>query len=131
MEKLGQINAVALELLEAFAFSSDIAIDYETTFDQSVIAKSFGLKLQEENKTLLEKLVSYINASVKLKKIELIILFHAKSVMTTSEIYALHKHCQYLGICLLLLESNKADMLIENEKKLIIDKDLCEILVGF
>jgi len=128
IEKLNNIERETASIIERFQIYSNIDIDYVLPADYDFLIKGFNLKIKEENKTLVEKLITYINCAKELKKLEVICLMFAKEFLTKDDILKLHKHCEYLNICLLLIESANNMELLENEKKLIIDKDLCEIV---
>jgi len=128
VEKLGNIEVQAANIIESFQLYSGIDIDYTSPTSYDFLIKGFNLKIKEEGKTLLEKLILYINCAKELKRLEVVCLMFAKSFLSEDDITKLHKHCEYLKICLLLIESASAAELLQNEKKLIIDKDLCEIV---
>jgi CRISPR type II-A-associated protein Csn2 len=116
------------ELFDKFQMQSGININYAAALDYSYLLKGFGVKLQDGAASLLEKLVCYINFAAQLKPVSVFIIMFAKEFLCEDEIRALHEHCRYQQISLMFIEGANPDPPKAYEHKLIIDKDLCEIL---
>ena len=108
-------------------------VDYSLSFDIELdsIFKLCGIKLQEIYENLVEKIIDYINVLIELKIADLLILVNLKSYINLSDLQELYKHCIYKDFSLLLIENNFREPVSNEERVLIIDNDLCEILVNY
>jgi len=108
-------------------------MDYSLSFDIELdsIFKLCGIKLQETYQNLVGKIIDYINVLIELKIADLLIMVNLKSYINLSNLQELYKHCIYKDFSLLLIENNFREPVSNEERVLIIDNDLCEILVNY
>jgi CRISPR type II-A-associated protein Csn2 len=129
LDKLTSIQTSTCSIMDNFQVYSGIDIEYTEPLNYDFLIKGFNLKIKEEEKSLLEKIVLYINSAKELKKLEVVIIMFAKAYLSKNDIMQLHKHCEYNNICLLFIEAHEDKEEYKNERKLIIDNDLCEIVI--
>ena len=91
------------------------------------ILKLGNLKILEWYSTPLEMIVNYINIITKLKKIDILFLVNVKQILTEEEMLQLYKHCSYIKLNLVLIESKAPVRKLEDEEVIHIDDDLCEV----
>jgi len=141
------INSKAIELVN----NSELRVDFDksaeriTEFIDDVISrleirtvsekeielidilKLGNLKILEWYSTPLEMIVNYINIITKLKKIDILFLVNVKQILTEEEMLQLYKHCSYIKLNLVLIESKAPVRKLEDEEVIHIDDDLCEV----
>lgn len=86
----------------------------------------FELSIVDDSNNLLEKIMNYLEVNCQLGLNNVFIFVNLKQYLDQKEIYELYKFSKYEEINLILIENN-IDKLLENEKKFIIDEDLCLI----
>lgn len=113
-----------------FDLISDVNIDFKSDdeIDIKSIFSVFGIKPIFDNDNLLESLLQFLNVVAELKLYKVIALVHVKSYLNNEELAILYNHALHCQIGLILLESNHAEKMISNEKKLFIDSDFCDII---
>ncbi len=114
---LGKINS-----------SSLCALEYDEENDVSTLFKAFNVRLNHEGNSLLEKLVIYIKANAFYLGIKYFFFVNLKCFLRKEELLLLHKEASLSGVGIFLLENTFREK-IENEKTVVVDKDLCEIVV--
>lgn len=99
-----------------------------TSGDLSALSlfKAAGVAFDEDEMSLIDKVLAYIRLSRDLLKRRVFILIHARSFFSTEELNELISVCIAEKILLLLLDSNARGML-KFEDRLIVDNDLCEL----
>lgn len=75
-----------------------------------------------------EKLINYINLHIEFFRLQLIIFVDIQNFFNREELEQILLHCKYKEVAVLLLQTDKKYDLT-NEKILIIDNDLCEIMI--
>ena len=125
------LESIILNLAEDFRVNSGLNIEYDSTITSSNLNKICSLKISENSNKLLIKLCEYINLLCDLKPLKLFILVFSKHYLGNDELICLYKHCRDKEVRLLLIEGVDNTELLDNEKRLIIDKDLCSITQGF
>ena len=101
----------------------DLEIKYdELTIDK--IVKISNFKFEEESK-LLNKIVTFIDLNIKLRKIKLVVFAGLFNVLEENEIQSLLKQLKYMQMPALFIDTKVVN--IDCFQKIIIDKDLCEI----
>lgn len=113
-----------------FLYDINIELDCEETIEVKDALGMIKIKpLISDEFSILEKLIQYVNICAELKLIKLLVLVNVKSYLSQIDLVAFYKHCIYKGINVLLLESHHVDDLLEYEKKVLIDKDFCDIII--
>ncbi len=123
-----KLKAEIYQFLSNLNSSSLYPLEYDEENDISALLKVFNVRLLEEENSLLEKLVSYIKVSTRYLGITEYFFVNLKCFLSAEEVLLLYKEAALESAGVFLLENTLRDKL-EGEKILIIDKDLCEIVV--
>lgn len=104
-----------------YPLSLEGTIEYETLF------KMFHIQVDEQYESYLEKIIDYISLSYKLGLMKCIVFVNLKTILSKEECKKLYEECFYRKIPIILFENREYEYIIEEEEKIIIDTDLCEI----
>lgn len=118
----------AYALISDFALELDCGVSINEEFDAAAFLKMFSPKIERKTDGLLNSIIDYINALVQFCDLKILILISVKNYLSEREYAELVKHLNYKEVSLINIEAHspyKADC----EKLIIIDKDLCEIVV--
>lgn len=121
---LSQIELLISEVLDFYDY--DAVFQPEIDFNQ--LLKLTNTKLNEDKSDSLMKLYDYLKIISQLNLFEIIIFINLSSFFTECEIQQLYEFCCYNKLNIMIIESHDRKLL-KYEKKLIIDNDLCEIIV--
>lgn len=102
-------------------------ITHQFDFNWTDMFKLYGVKIDSDYQTIIEKLVEYIKICSFICKYKLIIFVNLKTYLSDEEIEELYKISNYCKISLLLIESREKDW-NGDEMEYIIDKDQCLIV---
>ena len=104
----------------------------ETTegLDLKELFKLLSVKLSLCFSNKVEEILEYIDLVSNVLKKEIFILVNFHIFLEKDDIVALYRECFYKKIKLLFAESQKPDIINEEEKLFIIDNDLCEINIS-
>ena len=131
MEEQSECEKQNLKLFTSFQkslveFSLDF--NYSTVWDISKYLKMIGLKIEDKfYRTHLEKLYAIIDIVSELKLYKFIVFCNLKSYFEIEEIQKIYKYVMYKKIPIVLLESTISNISIEDENKIIIDKEFDEL----
>lgn len=125
VETLSNINKALIEFNDLIVENIDFNLETKSEYSVEELLKFIKYSFSEEE-NLLEKIVSYINVHSKLSKIKLVIFIGLSAYLNEEEIKNLTKDIVYKDLRVLFIESKERQKL-EDEIKIIIDKDLCEI----
>ena len=92
--------------------------------EEDDLIKMLNLKIKDESKSLLEKIMIYIKTAIELRKVKFFIFISLSTYLEEDEIKLLLKNCQLFDVSIINIESHKPDF-INFDKKIIIDKDIC------
>lgn len=115
-------------LFDSIARSYDYEFDYSTDFQLQSLFKTYDLKPVLKTDSLLEALSSYITLTSKYTKTNLFVLFNLHQYFDELELKSFYSDMLYNHIFLLVIENNKYFSSLNNEKTIIIDSDMCEIV---
>ena len=121
---LARINSQIILLNKKVASQIDLPLDFTEEINIDKIVKISEYYIQEEQ-SLLEKIVTYIDLFIKLKKIKIVIFVGLLSYISYEELKDLIVQLNYMQINVLFLENK--DVCIKEYPKIIIDNDLCQI----
>jgi len=124
-------NNMLLEFLAEVEQSTNLPLEYEDNIELTTLFKAYNLRIKEDQPSFIERLITYTNILAELRNIKILCLVNIKSVLCLEMLQELYKHCAYKKINLILLESHYHPPALENEKVIIIDKDLCEITINY
>ncbi len=132
-ESLNEINYAytmgIISNLEKYLYELSLDLPCEVSFPKlniGNIIKSASPDILEEGKSALESLFDYMELVRELEREKLFIFVNMRSYFNDEEMVSFINTCLSHHHKILLLESQARDVLL-NTKRLIIDKDLCEI----
>lgn len=103
-------------------------VEFEDEVDYGAFIKLFKPNFGVEKTQILLNLITYVDALIEFCNIKLLVLINAKSYFSIKEFEDLAKHLQYMQLPLCCIESH-VSYRIKNEKLVLIDCDLCEIVL--
>ncbi len=96
--------------------------------DVTALLKAFNVRIFQEENTLLERLVAYIKLGTRYLGIRQYFFVNLKCFLSGTELILFYKEAALEHVGLFLLENTVREK-IDGEKIVIVDKDLCEIVV--
>jgi len=127
IEALTTLESIVLGLAEDFRLESGLNIEYDAVLSSGNLAKACSLKITDDKRDLLERLCEYVNLLCDLKPLKLFILVFGKNFLEKQDISSLYNHCFDKNVKLLFIEGADKTVRLNNERRLIIDSDLCSI----
>lgn len=125
-EKYTEINTQIISFLEKVLSSVPYHLDIDVGIDVTVLLKAYDVKMLTEDVDPLEILIDYLRAYSSVCGIRIFVTLNLKYFFTQEQIQQLYEFCFYEKIFLIDLEGQKK-YIIEAEKYVIIDQDLCLI----
>lgn len=130
-QSLINLENVILNLAEDFRVKSGLNIEYDATMNANNLAKICSLKIADNKRSLLDRLCEYMDLLCDLKPLKLLVLVFGKQFLTNNDIESFYKHCCDKNVRLLIIEGADRTELLSNERRLIIDIDLCTVPQGY
>ena len=127
MVEIGEAYHKFIEIINNIEGTVDYPLYYREDIDINNFLKFMDVKLQIDEGSVLEKIVDYIKILHELMRYDIIVLVNIQSYLSHKELEGLLKHACYEEIHFLFIESMDRGNTNDNIKKVIIDKDLCEI----
>ncbi len=124
-EILTRINKDFIDLTELIISNLDFSVDANNEITFEILLKIIKFNFNEE-KTLLEKIISFIGVYCQLVPIKLVVLIGLGAVLNAKDIEKLIKEIDYKDIKIMFIDSCDNEI-CHKENKIIIDKDLCLI----
>ena len=121
---LSKLNSQIVLLNKRVTSQIDLPIDFTDEITVEKLMKISDFYIQTEQ-SLLEKIVTYIDLFIKIKKIKLVVFVGLLSYISEKELKDLILQFEYMQIKVLFLENR--DYKVGSYPKIIVDKDLCEI----
>jgi CRISPR type II-A-associated protein Csn2 len=128
IENVFEINNNICNLLTKLDIEFNVNMSYEQELSIKKLLKAYNVSLNFSGDKLLEKIIDYIEVLQELEICNFLILVNIKDYLKGSELLSLYDYVLNKQFNLLLIE-NKFKKQIKYEKHLIIDEDLCEIIV--
>ena len=125
-EDYTRINSYIVSFLESLLDTVPYHLDMEVDMDLTGILKLYGVKIESEGVSVLEALLDYLRALSCICNIRVAFILNVKQFLTLEEVRQLYEFCFYEKMYLINLEGQK-NYNLEQEKCVIIDKDLCII----
>ena len=123
---LCQIYSDLQKLFEDMEQDLPYAIEYETICTPEPIIKLMNARPEQDADSLAEKLITYMELSKHYTGKNVFVILNMKAFLTKEQFQLLCKDIVYRKICVLFMDG--VDLYsVGQEKKLIIDSDLCEI----
>lgn len=113
--------------LESLISNFEFPLELNEKFEYDSLFKIFNIRIQENYENFLEKLIDYLRIIQKLTTVKYIVFINLKTFLSESDIVKLYQECFYKKINIILFENFENNSIMKYEKKIIIDKDLCEI----
>lgn len=125
VENFSKINENIIKINDEILSNFDFKIDYEDDFDAEKFIKFSNYRISVEG-GLCEKICAYIKIYASLKKTKLVIFVGLMQFVSKDELEMIIKQVNYLDLDCLFIEP-QLKYSLTNIKRIIIDKDLCEI----
>lgn len=110
--------------------SMDWDLVYSEKMDIQSLLKIVEIRFDDEQETLVEKILDYMAVSSELLDMKCFVFVHLLSYLTENEIEKFYEYVHYRKLCVLLLESRAPDTVKKFSEVIIIDKDSCEIVLN-
>lgn len=130
-ERFLEYQNLTLDIIQEVLMYVNMPIEIGDNPTLSTILKAFSVAPKVEQSSLLEGIIDYITIISELQIAKILVCFGLHSVFDSKELDMLYKHCAYQNICLFDFENVDNKNYLPQEKVLIIDKDLCEIVVNY
>lgn len=127
-EQTGELLSEIVTYIDTLCMEMPYPIKYNTEFNSEGLYKLFDVLIDDDSTNLLEKLTSYIKMMHRIAGVGNIITLGLKRYLSIAEMEALYKEIQYENVILLNFE-NSCDCKLEDEHVIIIDKNLCQIVL--
>lgn len=127
MIELSESHSALIELMNKIEEQIDYPLCFKDEFDIVSLLKYMDVKLIDMTGDLVEQLIDYSKLLYQLLKQDIIILVNIQSYLSEEEIEALLKHSAYEKIHFLFIENMDRGLVRSGIRKIIIDKDRCEI----
>lgn len=125
-----------MKKLYVFCHRIGVDVGYDVVLDEDYdpikVLKLFAMQIKEKYDTILEKLIVYINLHIELLGIKIFIFSFLTKFLAKEEMIQLFKHCELCEVSMLIIEDKMlSDEYLKDFKSdvLVIDNDLCEILI--
>jgi len=122
---IDDINILINKIFYDLNLELDVSIDYKDTIVLKDLLNTVELKVLDESKTILEKLILYIKLINNISNIKIVFIPFLNSFLDKNEIKLLQEELSLMEICLFNISSY--DQNIANFEKTVVDYDLCEI----
>lgn len=124
-----EIRCKMVALTERLGVECDYPIEFEEDFLFVDLFRSMKVQLKEDYNSLLEKVTSYIDALCAFTDVKLLVIVGLSAFLSQESFALFAEHVAYSALSVLLIEKNQFPFPTD-KKTLIIDDDLCEILVN-
>ena len=115
--------------LDRMSTECDLPIEYSENYLLSALLKSAKVGFCENFGSLTEKVISYMQAVGDFTDVKTLVFVNVRGYFDDAEYAEFLKHIAYSDISVVCLECAQPKR-VGDEKILIIDDDMCEILVG-
>lgn len=122
-EMMGNLSNYLTILTE----SMDIPLTFDAEIDLTSLLKAVGVRVAEDE-GIVERLCSYMALLTELKLASIFVFVNLKSYLDTEELKTFYIHIAYKQYRVLLLESFFKEDRLEQEHKVLIDDDCCEVI---
>ena len=128
--RLGKLSASLYDFCRSVCQDTGYSIELDEDIDTPGLFKLFSLSLKESFKSLLEKLIEYVNVNAEFLKVKIYVFLFLTKFLSSREVAQFFEHCRYQGISLILVEESFPKF-FDNDKipyqGLIVDSDGFEI----
>ncbi|MBQ8425356.1 MAG: type II-A CRISPR-associated protein Csn2 [Clostridia bacterium] len=124
-EEISSINSELFKINDKICEKVDLPIESSFEIDFDSIVKLLNYKIKDDL-DFLNKLITYIDIFIKIKKIKVVVFIGLFSYLSEQEIDNLIKQLRYMDIKIMFID-NYDKCPFKYVKKIIIDNDLCII----
>ena len=110
--------------------SSEYNLTYDVDFQAAGLIKYCNVHMDSCYDNLTEKFIDYLRTMKQICNVDIVFVLNLKQYFSTEDLREIYKHCFYTKMYLINLEGVKSDS-IENDRYVIIDKDLCVLDLVF
>ena len=110
--------------------SSEFNLTYDVDFQAAGLIKYCNVHMDSCYDNLTEKFIDYLRTMKQICNVDIVFVLNLKQYFRTEDLREIYKHCFYAKMYLINLEGVKSDS-IENDRYVIIDKDLCVLDLVF
>ncbi len=125
-EKLSELNAKAVELIDEAVMSVPYPVTYDVNADIAAVLKQYNVRIDDCCENIVERLCIYMKIMNRLCGIRLFAIANLGTFADDEELALLYKTVAYEKLNILLLE-NRERKWLNQEEVVIIDKDRCLI----
>lgn len=106
------------------------SVELDEDFESSQVFKIFNLRMKENYKSFLDKLMAFIHVNIEFFGVKVFSFLFLCKYLTEEELINFFQFCKYQEVSLILFEDNipKFSEKFLDYHALIIDNDLCEII---
>lgn len=115
------------DFLQMLISNFEFPLEINEKFEYESLFKLFNIKIQENYENFLEKIIDYLKIITRLTSIKYIVFINLKTFLSKNELEKLYKESFYNKINIILFENYENNCIINVEKRIIVDSDLCEI----
>lgn len=128
--KSAELQSRISSYLAEITFCTDYPVVFTEQISDNALLKAADVHLETEDGTLLEKLDAYMSAVGEFLKKDVFFFVGLHSYLTIDELRLLYSSAAYKKNKLILLEGFQPEPL-PDEARMILDKDLCQIKLGW
>ena len=121
-----ELNGKIMDYLDALIQNVPYHLDSQIELDVSGLLKLYGIKVEMEQESLIERIIDYMKALHSVCRVDLFVFANLKHYLTDTEVMQLYELAAYEKMGLLLIEGSQKKKEI-SEKIWIYDQDLCMI----
>ena len=125
--KFNELNSKISSFLQEVKEEVALPIDFKDDFQINDLLKLSDFHYDYNQEKILNKTIDYINILIDVTNISLVILIGFNSVFSLSDFSVIDYEFKSKQVNLLFIDSYDKTEHTDNEKTIIIDKDLCEI----
>ena len=122
-----QMKACLTDWLTSLELEMDYPITYDGEIEVSAVLKAANFQFDTGGIDLPGQLERYIQIVTDFSKMKLIIFVNLHSLLSSDELDQLYRSARYRKARLLLLESRLPLYEHADERRFVVDKDLCEL----
>lgn len=115
------------DFLQMLISNFEFPLEINEKFEYENLFKLFNIRIQENYENFLEKIIDYLKIITRLTSIKYIVFINLKTFLSKNELEKLYQESFYNKINIILFENYENNCIIDVEKRIIIDSDLCEI----
>ena len=123
-EKFATVNQKVIQFMDKVTSSSEYNLTYDVDFQAAGLIKYCNVHMDSCYDNLTEKFIDYLRTMKQICNVDIVFVLNLKQYFSTEDLREIYKHCFYTKMYLINLEGVKSDP-IENDRYVIIDKDLC------